>query len=174
MNLTRTKPMRRTGIAPVSAARRAEAEEAGVVLFSTFRPRSEWARRDRKPMKASRPKPAVPARTKKTTRQRSEGVCEMQIQGVCTWYTSDASHRDARGMGGRHGEAAAENARPSNVVDACHACHMYCHNNPAWAEEQGFFLESGQDPATTPLMYRGKPSYLDDLGGVWDFEEVGA
>lgn len=165
--------LKRTAIKPMSDRRREECKEAGIFPTSTIRPRANWQHLDRKPMKAGRPKLAVPKSTRKALRQRSEGVCEMQIPDLCAWFAVDPSHRDARGMGGRHGLAEVESARLSNVVDSCRPCHDHCHRNVAWAVGLGFFLESGQESTLTPLLYRGEVKYLDDLGGVHDFGQVG-
>lgn len=38
----------------------------------------------------------------------------------------------------------------------------------------GWRVREGADPAFQPLLYRGALRWLDDLGGVHDYEEAGA
>jgi hypothetical protein len=127
----------------------------------------------RKPMKAGQAKGAVSGKTRRTLAERSEGICEMQLVG-CTWYAVDPSHRIPRGLGGRHRVARTRADLLSNVMHACRTCHEWLHARPAEAYELGLFLKEGQVPSQEAVLYRGEVMYLDDLGGVHDFEDVGA
>lgn len=86
--------------------------------------------------------------------ERSGGRCEIGLMAICTGPATDSAHRLGEGMGGRHGEAAEVNDRPGNVLRACRACHRWTHENPRLAQGFGWMLRTGDDPLTTPVLYR--------------------
>lgn len=118
-------------------------------------------------MKPTRPRPAVPAPVRTGLAERSGGWCEMKLPG-CLGRATDPSHRIRVGMGGRHGPAAEQSSRLSNVLHACRACHDWCHSRPAEAYDLGLFLREGQDPThEIANTCRYGPVLLDDDGGLW-------
>lgn len=102
---------------------------------------------------------------------RSGGRCEMALPG-CLGWGDQVSHRISVKAGGRKGVAAVAHDRPSNTVWACAQCHRWCHQRPGEAYDLGLMLREYQEPVEEPVLYRGVMSYLDDGGGVLDFEEV--
>jgi len=60
---------------------------------------------------------------------RSGGLCEAQISGVCAVRGVHAHHVLPRSAGGTDA--------PSNLVWLCAQCHRHVHDNPAWAVEAG-------------------------------------
>lgn len=107
----------------------------------------------RSPMKKGRVVAKLTKEVRSALDERSGGICEMQTVD-CVWAASDACHRIAEGMGGRHGEAAERNDRLSNVLAGCRRCHDWCHRNVAAAEREGWMLREGDDPAAEPVHYR--------------------
>lgn len=126
-------------------------------------------------VKAKRLQPAVPTDIKAALKKRAgEGEwCEMQLSG-CAGRGVDPSHRISTKNGGRHGAARERHNRLSNVLWACRVCHTWCHGAPNDAKDMGLFLSEGAVPTQEPVLYRGVPAYLDDAGGVHEFEAVGA
>lgn len=126
-------------------------------------------------MKQKRPMPAVPVDVREALRVRAgEGFwCEAQLEG-CQGQGIDPHHRITRGAGGRHREAKERSDRMSALLLLCRACHRWTHEHPAAAEPLGLLLPQSAIPAQVPVLYRGEPKYLDDAGGVWSLEEVGA
>lgn len=149
--------VRQVGLAQVGRRRQAEAEAAG------------------EPPKAAlttRPRATVPADKRAALEQRSGGICEIQLAG-CTGRATEVSHRRTQGMGGRHGQAKVDIDRLSDILHACHAEHMWAHARFTEAQDLGIRLYDWQNPLTEPVVYRGVLSFLDDAGGVHDFEDVG-
>ena len=123
-------------------------------------------------MGAARPATlAVPMDVRAALRERSGGLCEVGRAG-CLLRATEAHHRVPRGYGGRHGQARQVSDRLSNLLDVCRACHGWVHGHPVAARQAGWLLRVV--PPFEPLLYRGEPCYLDDLGGVHAFEAVGA
>lgn len=160
------KPMRQ-----MSEKRRKKLLDEGIPVNSTFVPRQR-ADLDRKP---PRPQPAVPRDVRDALRARAgDGFwCEIQMTG-CLGQGTDPSHRITTKSGGRHGAAKVEHDRLSNVLWACRSCHDWITVNPAASkvERVGWALEEWQDPARCPALYRGRLVYLDDVGGVHEFEKA--
>lgn len=118
-------------------------------------------------MKPARVRPTVPAAVRRRLAKRSDGQCEMQLAG-CLLVATEVSHRIKRGTGGRHGQAAEENSRLSNLLHACAVCHRWCHARPAEAYDLGLILREHQDPTREPAnTVRYGPVWLDDDGGLW-------
>lgn len=115
------------------------------------------------------PTPAVPVDVRDALRVRSAGWCEIAVPG-CYGQATDPAHRVKQGMGGRKGAAKKANDRLSNVLHACRWCHDACHRAPAEAYRWGWMLREGQVPSQEPVLYRGRLVFLDDAGGVHDYE----
>ncbi|MEO3922675.1 hypothetical protein ABGB07_02150 [Micromonosporaceae bacterium B7E4] len=103
-------------------------------------------------------------------RERSGGLCEMQLPG-CLGRATDVCHRIKRGMGGRKGAARELNNRLSNVIHGCRECHGWTHARPEEAYDLGLMLREGQDPENEPVTRRCEWVYLYD-DGSWT-EAVG-
>jgi hypothetical protein len=103
---------------------------------------------------------------RRTLAARSGGLCEIWLYGICTDAATEASHRIKRGAGGRHGEAAERNGRPSNLTYSCSVCHAHIHQHPETARQWGWMLLENDDPLTSPAQIRGVWSLLGDDGSV--------
>lgn len=169
MSLRRTplkpgKPLeRRTPLAQVSAKKLAAAADLP----------PELQRKATKSSLKSTYRPAVPQDVSAALNVRSGGWCELQLRG-CLGRATDPCHRIGRGGGRKKGAAKTESDRLSNVLHGCRMCHAWTHARPAESYELGLMLRRGQNPAMEPVLYRNEVKYLDDFGGVHDFEEVGA
>lgn len=86
--------------------------------------------------------------------------------------TYSLQHRLARKMGGRHGAMVEVVDGPANLVTLCghattrHGCHTWAESRATEANEQGYVLREGQDPATSPLLTYHGWVLLDTEGGV--------
>jgi len=116
---------------------------------------------------------AVPRDTAAQLAERSAGWCEIQLP-ECMGRAVHPHHRITTKSGGRHGAAKVDHDRLSDLLHLCFLCHDVVTNRPARAQTYGWSLLEGQEPTRESLLYRGVPSYLDDVGGVWSLEEVGA
>jgi hypothetical protein len=124
-------------------------------------------------MKQTRPMPAVPVDVREALRKRAgEGEwCEAQLPGVCAGRAIDPHHRIKQQSGGRHGEAKKEADRLSNVVYLCRPCHSWAHWKPfGVTHPMGLILRQHEVPSQEPVLYRGHPMFLDDAGGVHEYE----
>lgn len=123
--------------------------------------RTSLARRS--PMRRS-VHPTVPPELRAQLAVRSGGWCEARLPG-CTGRATDAAHRISRKMGGR---PLGDDARLSNMLHLCRACHSWCHARPAEAKDFGLMLDEHQDPSLEPMAYLGAGwVHLDDDGGLW-------
>jgi 5-methylcytosine-specific restriction enzyme A len=118
------------------------------------------------PIAQKRPKPAVTPKVRAQLRQRSGGLCEIWLHGICAEQATEASHRIKRGAGGRHGAAAERNGRASNLTYSCSPCHAHIHARPEVARHWGWMLLESADPLTSPVLIRGQWSLLTDDGRV--------
>jgi hypothetical protein len=116
-------------------------------------------------MKRRRWQPAVPVDTSAGLTVRSGGVCEIALPG-CAGRATDPSHRITTKVGGRHGQAKLEHDQLSDLMHACRPCHDWIGANPGAAEAAGLVLREGDDPATSPVLYRGRRALLGDDGLV--------
>lgn len=86
-------------------------------------------------------------------RERSGGMCEARIKGVCRGPGESMHHRNKAGQGGLW--------TPANILHVCGhgtvGCHGYIEANPASSRRKGLWLFRGQDPAKTPvqIVFRG-------------------
>jgi hypothetical protein len=71
--------------------------------------------------------------------QRSEGICEANIDG-CGQFATQAHHRKMRSQGG--------NNELTNLMHVCHGCHSKIHQFPERSYGMGFLVRSHEDPAT--------------------------
>lgn len=174
MTLSRKTPLRaKAPLRPMSERRRAELADAGVVnprsTLNAPTATAKPAMRTAAPVKKSRTAPAVSVDVRAVLLARSAGWCEMRLTG-CLGRGSEAAHRLARKAGGRKRAGRAANDRPSNALWSCRACHAWSEAQPASSYELGLMLREGQEPTQVPVLYRGRLVWLDDLGGVHDFE----
>lgn len=73
-------------------------------------------------------------------RERSEGLCEGHVAGVCTRFASHVHHRRLRSQGGSN--------EPENLLHLCASCHSWCHRHPVLAEHLGLLeTRGGRDSA---------------------------
>jgi hypothetical protein len=116
----------------------------------------------------------VPTNVRVALWARSDGVCEIGRPG-CGRGASQAHHRLLRKAGGRCGPARLASDRLSNLLHVCGACHRWVHAHPAAAALAGWLLWERQVAPMEPLRYRTlvDPVYLDDAGGVHDYETAG-
>lgn len=114
----------------------------------------------RKPIKAKAPTMSPEEKAAKdTVRERSGGVCEIQLQGVCFGRALDFSHRIREGQGGPWS--------PRNGLDACRACHEWTHRYATAARVRRWALESHElDMLDRPVLYRGAWALLGEDGSV--------
>jgi len=98
--------------------------------------------------------------------ERSGGMCEVRISGICRGPGESRHHRNKASQGGLW--------MPSNVIHACGSgttgCHGWIEANPATARRRGLWLFRGQLPAEAPVMlvFRGLSGayLLDDEGSI--------
>jgi hypothetical protein len=121
-----------------------------------------------KPMKRSRPKPAVPPAVRAEVAARSGGWCEVALPG-CAGRAFDVQHRITTKAGGRHGEAKVLHDRLSDLLHSCRLCHLEIHRLPAKAEARGLTVREGVDTSAVPVWTRHAVGavLLDDAGG-WE------
>lgn len=89
--------------------------------------RTQLKRTAFKPKRVSGPPELV--EWKAVIRQRSGGICEARLAGVCITQATDAHHVILRSRGGGH--------EPSNLKHLCRPCHRWAHDNPAAASALG-------------------------------------
>lgn len=100
---------------------------------------------------------------RRIVKERAHDRCERcgvhaSVRGLTT------HHRKKRSQGGPW--------LPSNCVQLCghgttpKGCHCWVEHNPNDAEWEGFHVRPWNDPAATPVLYRGVLSALSDDGMV--------
>lgn len=168
---------RTSGLARISPQRLAELAEQGIKRpFTTFRPRTDWRRLDRKPASASSAKPLDnpdPA-TVDLVLERDNYSCAMCGFGVSGVRGVDWSihHRLRRSQGGDHS--------PAVLVTLCgngtQGHHGLVHARITWAQGHGWLLKSGQDPLVMPMDHvaYGGPVLLTADGRAVRTAERGA
>jgi hypothetical protein len=107
------------------------------------------------------------ARARAIVMQRSGGLCEAVVPGVCLGKAASIHHRRKPGR----------LWNPSNLLHLCGdgtiGCHGWIEAHPALAHEDGLWLFEGEDPATTSCHMRWENQrswwFLDDEGiFTWD------
>jgi len=107
--------------------------------------------------------------------QRSGGRCELAVPNVCLGPQHSVHHRLKRSHGGSWA--------PSNLLAACGSgttgCHGWVESHPAWAMEEGLWLQGHQDPREVSAHMRWADQrswwFLDDEGMLrWDESEFEA
>lgn len=95
-------------------------------------------------------------------RDRAEHVCEVRIAGVCMSYGTNAHHRKNASQGGTDDL--------SNLLLCCGSgttgCHGWITEHPGEAKRNGWSVWRSDDPAVTPVRYRGAWARLDNEGHV--------
>ena len=84
--------------------------------------------------KRKAPKNYIPSRVRRLVRERSAGVCELQVPNVCTYWATDIDHIKNRPHCDRD-----EKHDPSNLKHACRPCHDWKGANPDEAHERGIY-----------------------------------
>lgn len=100
------------------------------------------------------------SRARRLVRARSQGLCEIAIPDLCAHLATDWCHRRNRSQGGRW--------LASHGLHGCRPCHRATTNTDgrrAEYEANGWVLRRHQDPASTPVLIRGRFVLLDDNGG---------
>jgi len=92
--------------------------------------------------------------------ERSQGSCE-----ICGTSAPDGQyhHRRPRGMGGTK---RSETGSPVNALYLCQECHAWIESLRAHALRNGWLVSQSEDPALTPVNYRGVISTLTNEGRV--------
>jgi hypothetical protein len=100
-----------------------------------------------------------PLEVRNTIRARAENRCE-----VCGLYViAELHHRRARGMGSTNRP---ETNTASNGLGTCRECHRLIEGNRGLASTCGWLVDQYTDPASVPVVYRGRTVLLDDLGNL--------
>lgn len=180
--------MKRIAIRPMSEKRKRRFLAEGFGLTSTFAPRPRRTPlvatgtsggevpegSDRKRCSRGRPTPFL-ADPAAIIRERSQGGwCEIHLPGECLGQGSQLSHRGGRQMGGRLGQARQLCDRPSNALWSCSRCHQVITEHPGRGYTYGWLLKRHMEPTQRWVLRRGAPVFLDDFGGVHDYETAGA
>lgn len=92
--------------------------------------------------------------------ERSRGWCE-----ICGYLASHGQyhHRRPRGMGGTK---RIETGSPVNALYLCQECHAWIESLRAHALRNGWLVGQSEDPALTPVNYRGVMATLTNDGRV--------
>jgi hypothetical protein len=144
--------------------------------FHGKRLRPGAAPRRRAAMRRSRlePKPprlAVPEDVFAALRERADGLCEIWAGAGCMGRGWVPHHRVTRKDGGRCSVAARKASdRLANLLLGCGWCHEEVHLIGRPAFDAGWRVRERRDPALVEVTYRGTPRWLDDVGGVHDYE----
>lgn len=88
--------------------------------------------------------------------ERSGGVCEVQLSGVCQGRAGEWHHRRNRSQGGTW--------EPSNGLHLCSGCHRWITEHPAESYDEGWMLRAGHWPESTPVRTWHGYLLLDDAG----------
>lgn len=91
---------------------------------------------------------------KAAVQQRSNGLCEARIDGVCSGQATETHHRAGRSGDGSH--------HPVLLVHVCGhgnmtGCHGAIETHPDWARRHGYKLWRGTDYDDAPATFPGCP-----------------
>lgn len=106
----------------------------------------------------------IPTWSRLTVSNRSLRRCER-----CGGPGSQWHHRRGRSVVDEHRHC------PCNGVWLCHTCHLWCHQNPALAKDEGFIvMRNAQQPSTYGFAhYQGRWVKPDCSGGLSTVETEG-
>lgn len=90
---------------------------------------------------------------------RSEFVCEMCGRKPAVEH----HHRRNRGGGGTK---RLDSATASACLHLCRHCHRLIGSEPDLSFTCGWLVSQYDSPLSTPVVYRGSPVLLDDLGNM--------
>jgi hypothetical protein len=129
-----------------------------------------------KPTRKRKRAPAAPSPSVRADVVRRDGIrcrwCGGPVRLVFGEYS--LQHRRARGMGGT---VRPEANMAGNLVlvhgTGTTGCHGEIESNPIIAEERGFRVAQGNDPASIPLLVKDNPMF-GALVQVWIDNEGGA
>ncbi|RDI32410.1 hypothetical protein DEU38_103143 [Rhodococcus sp. AG1013] len=93
---------------------------------------------------------------------RSGGNCEVMAGPSCLYAVHQIHHRRPRGMGGSRRKST---NTPSNALAVCWPCHAHIEANREKALVNGWLVSQGDEPVEQPVVWRGRPTLLDDNGG---------
>jgi 5-methylcytosine-specific restriction endonuclease McrA len=101
---------------------------------------------------------SIPTRTRGALRQREDHWCAR----CGLEYANNAHHRKNLSQGGQD--------VLSNLLLLCGSgttgCHGWVTEHPLEAYTNGWSVRRNDNPATTPVLYRGARVLLDDLGNM--------
>ena len=106
---------------------------------------------------------SIPKKVREQLRERAGAACE-----ICgSFGATNAHHRRNRSQVGKD--------VLSNLMLLCGSgttgCHGRVTTRPAWSVESGYTIHGTvADPATVPLIYRGRLVLLDNYGDVIEQE----
>lgn len=93
--------------------------------------------------------------------ERADRLCEVRLPG-CFHHANNAHHRKNASQGGTD--------ELSNLLLACGSgttgCHGWITEHPGDAKRMGLSVWRSDDPALTPVRYRGLWARLDNVGHV--------
>lgn len=102
-------------------------------------------------------------RARRIVSERSGGVCELKLPGICQGRATNYQHRKRKSHCSR-----AERWSPANALHVCGSgttgCHGYIHANPAEAHYEGWEVKSWDTPETVPVRLWFGYVLLDDAG----------
>jgi hypothetical protein len=86
-------------------------------------------------------------------KKRSGGRCETQVPGVCIGIAVVWSHRKRRSQSSK-----AEKWCVTNALNSCGPCELYltAHDTDAKVRANGWTVASTLDPASVPVLRRGR------------------
>ena len=95
-------------------------------------------------------------------KERSNGLCEVHISGVCTGVGQTVHHRKNRSQGGTWA--------PSNLLHLCgdgtRGCHGWITLNPLKSRDKGWSVRRCAEPSEERLLtWQGWVLFADD-GGI--------
>ena len=95
--------------------------------------------------------------------ERSEGICETQVPGVCQGWATVCSHRKRRSQ-----SSLAEKWSLANLLHSCLPCelHLTRFDSTAGVRSRGWTVSARLNPADIPVFRRGEYVWLREGGAV--------